>query len=96
MELHILKRIQYEGFVKEYVADEPGTANYCGEAELFPSELKLCQITHDIDAGQVRMYTLLLWLEGYDKQSTVIPRDGSLRIGANINAYHKKISKQAD
>ena len=42
------------------------------------------------DSGSIRRYTIVIWLEGADKESLPdegIPREASLRIGVNIDAF---------
>lgn len=89
---HSLQREQANlGVTPEYVASGPeDTTNFHGEAEVFVDDNMMCRITDDINVGDMKMYTLLLWLEGWDPEAINIPKNGSLRIGANINAYHQK------
>jgi hypothetical protein len=65
-----------------------------GEAEMFYDETTLAKITNNIAIGEIRMYTLLFWLEGADPECARIPNQASLRIGATINAYPQ--NKQID
>jgi hypothetical protein len=58
-----------------------------GEAELFYDETKLATVNNGIAIGEIRMFTLLFWLEGADPECSKIPNQASLRIGAQINAY---------
>jgi hypothetical protein len=74
---------------KEYISGPEGTTNYFGEAELFESDSLLATVTNSLKTGEYRMYTLLFWLEGEDKECKDLPDEASLRIGATINAYPK-------
>ena len=46
--------------------------------------------TYIFDSGSIRRYTIVIWLEGADKESVPdqgIPQEASLRIGVNIDAF---------
>ena len=79
---------------KEYIAGPEGTINFYGEAELFETESVLASISNNLKTNESRMYTLLFWLEGEDKECKDLPDEASLRIGATINAYPQQ--KQAN
>lgn len=85
----LTKKLNNEGNCPEAVCDsDVNSDNYYGEAIPFVSESELALLTkRKLAIDEVRMYTLLFWLEGYDPESHAIPDKGSLTIGANINAY---------
>lgn len=91
----LTRKLNGEGIVPEYVTvDDPDSDVYAGIAETFVDDDTLAKITKDIAVNEVHMYTFLFWLEGYDPESTAIPDKASLRIGANINAYHQKDTQE--
>ena len=76
-----------------------GTKHFCrfyglGKAELFRSETVLVSLRNTLEPDQIRMYTLVFWLEGDDPECNLIPDEASLRIGATINGYPQ--SKKVD
>ena len=75
---------------REYITKGPEGAeegNYFGKANLFESDSRLVTVYNTLAPQQIRMYTLLFWLEGEDPECENIPDEASLRIGATINAY---------
>lgn len=82
---------------REYVTKGPEAeqdGNYFGKAELFRSETVLVSLRNTLEPDQIRMYTLVFWLEGDDPECNLIPDEASLRIGATINGYPQ--SKKVD
>ena len=71
---------------KEFVSSEQ-----YGYAELFESDTTITTHTvRNFDAGSVRRYTLVMWLEGYDEQSSYLrdaPSNADIKLGVEINAY---------
>lgn len=77
-----------EGVVQENISTPTS-----GLAEIFDSEKgegRLTSLNREITVDEVHMYTFLFWLEGEDPECVIAPQNASLRIGATINAYHKK------
>lgn len=72
---------------KENICGAEGSGNYRGEAELFVDDTLLARRTNELDAGQMRMYTILFWLEGEDPECQLVPDKASLRLGVSINAH---------
>ena len=66
------------------------TADY-GYAEQFESYSKITTVSVDyFDIGQIKRYTIVMWLEGYDPQSNRehdAPKNARIKLGVEINAY---------
>lgn len=78
---------------REYVSGDPTNKdNYYELAYEFAdiSNNVLATLSSTLEPQQIEMYTLLFWLEGYDRECKDIPDQASLRIGATINAYPEK------
>ena len=85
---------------KEAVSVSKEMAAYYGEpflgyAEEFESYNVIANIEPEeaIGVGEIRRYTIVNWLEGYDPQSTnstIAPKGARLKLGVEINAYENK------
>lgn len=72
---------------QENICGAPGTENYRGLAEFFPTETVLAERSNFLEVGEKRMYTLLFWLEGEDPECKYYPDTASLKMGVTINGY---------
>lgn len=83
---------------KEYISYQtPEKASDFGEvfpgfAEMFESESVVATLpTKNFQQGDVKRYTLVVWLEGEDQQTNGNPPDGgNLKLGVTINAYENE------
>ena len=73
-----------------YYNERISTEEY-GYAEPFESSKVIATITQDyFEVGQVKRYTLVMWLEGFDPQSNReydAPENARIKLGVEINAY---------
>lgn len=78
--------------VSEY--DSNSEEPFLGYAEMFESESVISTITvSGFAPGDIRRYTLVTWLEGYDLQSNqfqLAPQGATLKLGVEINAYENQ------
>ena len=78
---------------KEYISyREPHGDEFPGFAEMFESESVIATLpTRNFQEGDIKRYTLVAWLEGYDEQAGGTPPEGgNLKLGVTINAYENK------
>lgn len=76
---------------------DPDTAEFYGYefpgfAEMFESDTVIARITQtNLEQDEIVRYTLVAWLEGYDKQTEgSAPEDANLKLGVTINAYENQ------
>ena len=70
--------------------DEKISIDPYGYAKQFQSSEVIATIPEEIGIGDVKRYTVVFWLEGYDPESNrfaEVPLNARLKLGVEINAY---------
>ena len=71
--------------------EETSLDAFQGYAELFESSTVVTRRrVEDFQVGQIKRYTVVYWLEGYDPQSSnfdLPPENAKIKLGVEINAY---------
>ncbi len=77
-----------EPIYSELIYGEEGSPNYLGYCTNFENESTIfTSFRENFVPGESRRLTMLMWLDGNDTQAKGdAPRDGSIKLGLNINA----------
>ena len=70
----------------------PDDPVYAGYAEEFQNERVITTLSvADFDIGDIRRYTIVIWLEGYQSSHLdEAPKGANMKIGVEINAYENQ------
>ena len=62
--------------------------DFPGYAEIFQSQTVITSfMVPQIDAGEMRRYTIVTWLEGFRSDPETAPVGATIKLGVEINAY---------